>query len=378
MVAHAQVIASNAQIASSLPPNLVAAFVGATSGIGEAALKEFVRQAKKPKCYFVGRSEQSANRIIEECKTFNPDADIVFMRADLSLVKEAERLCEEIKSRERAINFLFLSAGEASFDRSGMLTLKLFLLQSIALLQALSRPTRCSLPLFSLIDSSTETSEGLHTLTALTVYSRFCITLLLLPLLQRSTHLSRVVNIAGGCKEGSIYPSDFQALAVPLYAIRGHLATLISLNHEALAARAPDVSFIQVFPGAVKTALFDRMSGLLRVVMRAFINLTGKWLSVPIQESGERNVFFSTSAGFPARDGAGKDGVSLVEGVGVTRGTDGKIGSGVYSVDYDGTEAGQKVIDLLERYRTEGMVERVGKHVQAEIERITGTELRWD
>lgn len=70
----AQVHASNATI-SSLPPGLVAVFVGATSGIGEAALKEFVKNAKKPKCYLVGRSGQAANRIIGECKSLNPDAN---------------------------------------------------------------------------------------------------------------------------------------------------------------------------------------------------------------------------------------------------------------------------------------------------------------
>lgn len=117
MVTLSQVHASNAQITASLPVELIAVFVGATSGIGEAALKEFVSQTKRPKCYLVGRSEQAATRIIEECKTLNQDAHIVFMRADTSLVKEADRLCEDIKSREDAINILFLSAGAAVFDR---------------------------------------------------------------------------------------------------------------------------------------------------------------------------------------------------------------------------------------------------------------------
>lgn len=117
MVTLSQVHTSNAQISTSLPAELVAVFVGATSGIGEAALKEFVSQANKPKCYFVGRSEQDATRIIDECKSLNPDARVVFLRADTSLVKEADRLCEDIKSRENAINVLFLSAGAASLDR---------------------------------------------------------------------------------------------------------------------------------------------------------------------------------------------------------------------------------------------------------------------
>lgn len=178
-----------------------------------------------------------------------------------------------------------------------------------------------------------------------------------------------MVNIAGGTKEGTFYPSDIQALNVPLHAIRGHLTTLITLGHEALAARAPSVSFIQVFPGTVKTALFDRMEGVLGFVLRCWVNLAGSWLLVPVQESGERNVFLSTSAAFPAADG-GRDGVGLVEGVQVATGTNGTAGSGVYSLDYDGTEAAQGTVDLLAKYREEGMVERVWEHAQTEFGRI--------
>lgn len=120
----AQVQASNATI-SSLPPGLVAVFVGATSGIGEAALKEFLKNAKKPKCYLVGRSEQAANRIIGECKTINPDAHVVFMQADVSLIRDVDRLCEEIKGMEDAVNILFLSAGAPLMDRSSTCLLHL-------------------------------------------------------------------------------------------------------------------------------------------------------------------------------------------------------------------------------------------------------------
>ena len=90
------------------------------TAIGEAALKEFVSQVKQPRCYLIGRSEEAATRIIDECKTLNADAHVMFMRTDASLVKEVDRLCEDIKSKEDAINVLFLSAGAAVFDRQSM------------------------------------------------------------------------------------------------------------------------------------------------------------------------------------------------------------------------------------------------------------------
>lgn len=115
--------ASNDRIGAALPPNLVAVFTGSTGGIGEAALKEFVDKAQKPKCYMIGRSEQAANRIIAECEKLNPEATVIFISADLSLLKEANRVYELIKDKENAVNILFLSAGAAIMDRSSTVPL---------------------------------------------------------------------------------------------------------------------------------------------------------------------------------------------------------------------------------------------------------------
>lgn len=114
----AQVHASNAQIATSLPQSLTGVFIGGTSGIGEAALKEWVTHVKRARCYLVGRSQQSAKRIIVECEAINPDANIIFIAADLCLIKEADRVCDEIRKSENEINLLFMSAGAVILDGS--------------------------------------------------------------------------------------------------------------------------------------------------------------------------------------------------------------------------------------------------------------------
>jgi hypothetical protein len=111
--------------------------------------------------------------------------------------------------------------------------------------------------------------------------------------------------------------SDFPARRVPLTAIRGHLCTLISLGLESVAKTTPEVSFVHEFPGAVNTSLFSRMEGILGVVMRAYIYVLGRWICVPVKESGERHLYLATSARFPPASlgSDGGSGVPLGDGV---------------------------------------------------------------
>lgn len=218
-----------------------------------------------------------------------------------------------------------------------------------------------------------ETSEHLHLLTALTFYSRFRFITNLLPLLQRGSALRRVVTVGGGGLEGPLDSSDFPALRVPLISIRGHLCTLISLGLESVAKMTPDVSFVHDFPGTVNTSLFSRMEGVLGVVMRAYVYFMAPWICVPIEESGERHLYLATSAKFPPAS-AGSDGgsgVPLGDGVDTARGTTGEVGSGVYSVGWDGASASPTVEKLLAGYRGEGMVEEIGRHAESEFKQVT-------
>ncbi len=111
MVSLTAVQASNARIPTILPSGLVAVFVGATSGIGEYTLKEFAHLARQPRIYNIGRSQQASDRIAAECKKLNPDAQYTFIQADVSLIRNVDDVCEQIKAKEKTINVLFLSAG---------------------------------------------------------------------------------------------------------------------------------------------------------------------------------------------------------------------------------------------------------------------------
>jgi hypothetical protein len=204
----------------------------------------------------------------------------------------------------------------------------------------------------------------------------------LLPLLSTASkngELSRVVSIAGGTKEGPIYPDDFPAYKVSMTAVRGHLTSMITLSHFSFAENYPEVSFLHIFPGSVNTPLLDSIPGILGIAFRGFARLgsatgLGAWISV--EECGQRCAFFSTSAVYPpaqVEDEKSK-GVPLVGKLEVAIGADGRVGSGVYSVDWDGTVASEKVINLLSKYRKDGTMAKVMEHVNGEFDRITGMQ----
>lgn len=120
MVSLSLIQSSNSLVSSTLPPGLVAIFVGATSGIGETTLKQFAKHAKKPRAYIIGRSQDAADRITDECKALNPEGEYIFVQADVSLILEVDRVCNEIKEKEEFVNILFLSAGLADMSRKRM------------------------------------------------------------------------------------------------------------------------------------------------------------------------------------------------------------------------------------------------------------------
>lgn len=102
MVALSTVLSSNARIATELPSSLVAVFTGATSGIGEYTLLALAKHTVKPRIYFVGRSQDAANRIIAEARRLNPEGSYVFLKGDLSLLRNIDNICEEAGDDKRA------------------------------------------------------------------------------------------------------------------------------------------------------------------------------------------------------------------------------------------------------------------------------------
>lgn len=360
MVSLPDVQSSNSQIANTLPAGLVAVFVGATNGIGEAALKEFARSARSPRAYFIGRSQEAAARITAECRQLNPEGEFTFIKADVSLIRNVDAVCREIQSKETSINILFLSCGTIRCGEGRIFSYP---------------PQEKNIVAH---DIRIDTSEGLHIMPATGYYARTRFISNLLPNLKQAAGLRRVVSVLAGGHEGPIDVNDFQGKTMSMLKIRGHLVSMTDMALEILAEQAPEVTFINDYPGAVKTGIGRDSNTLLAWFMTIVLMIIGPLIYIPIRESGERHLFFATSAKYPPRvrfDAAaeGSSGVPLSEGVEVASGTDGNVGSGVYSIHWKGEHAGPKVVKLLAGLREQGMAQKVWTHTVGEFDRIVGS-----
>lgn len=115
MVSLSEVEHSNSSVASTLPSGLVAVFAGATAGIGETALKAFAKYTVKPKIYFIGRSREAGDRLLKELNVINSEGAYEFVQADMSLLANVDKVCQDIKSKESVVNVLFMSQGTLKY-----------------------------------------------------------------------------------------------------------------------------------------------------------------------------------------------------------------------------------------------------------------------
>ncbi|KAG5764406.1 hypothetical protein H9Q72_007494 [Fusarium xylarioides] len=327
MVSLSQVQQTNASAASKLPAVLVDVFAGATAGIGETALKAFVKHTTRPKIYYIGRSQEAGDRLQNELKELNSEGEYIFIKKDMSLLKNVDEVCQDIKSKEAVLNVLFLN-----------------------------------------------TEEGLPLVTGLTIYSRNRLAVNLLPLLKKAPSLRRVISVMAGTHEGKLFSNDIAARNIPFTSIhnsRGHLCSALTLSLEALARQAPEVSFIHNFPGSVDTNLIRSGDGFMMQVMKYWfkVSMTIRRQWLPKEECGERHAWLCLTGRYPDKEGS-ENGIKEEE---VAVGIDGNKGSGVYSVDWDGESASGDVVKLLDGFKGEGLVEKVWKDQEKEFVRITGS-----
>ncbi|KAJ5771832.1 hypothetical protein N7520_002361 [Penicillium odoratum] len=339
MVALTKVHSSNEAISKTLLPDIVAVFVGATSGIGKAALLHFAQHTRQPRIYFVGRSQQAADDILIQLKGFNADGQYEFIKADVSLLNVVDEVCSKIRKKETRLDILFQSQGT--------------------------------------LDLSTETTEKLSLIMALAYYSRMRFIANLLPMLQHSS-FSRVVVVLAGTKEGPVNPNDIPAKRVSPWKARGHLCSMITLTLEHFAKVAPEVSFVHDYPGFVNTPLSQSTKGVTGAIMKSLFRVTSLFSTreyISLDETGERHVYLATSARFSSKKPIPlplRDSSILLDEVEIAIGSDGAVGSGVYIVDENCESGDANVQRILTALRQDRVDVKIWEHLQKEFLRTTG------
>ena len=118
MVSLKAVQQSNAELKSAAPGQ-VALFVGATSGIAMHTLLEYARYSNTPRVYIVGRGDAKLSPVIEECKKINAQGSFIPIKAEISLLKNVDSVCEELKSKEKKLDLLVMCPGYLRLVRIG-------------------------------------------------------------------------------------------------------------------------------------------------------------------------------------------------------------------------------------------------------------------
>ncbi|KAE9375016.1 NAD(P)-binding protein [Stipitochalara longipes BDJ] len=262
-----EIKASNSRITAENAPR-TAVFVGATSGIGKATLTRLVAQQTSIKIYIIGRNATKQQAFLDQLQTSNESADIVFLEAEVSLMAEVKRVCNEIKAKESSLDALFLSTGYIPWS------------------------------------GREETSEGIELFSALAYYGRLLFVLHLLPLLKASTNHPRIVNLGGaGLETAKLILDDIDLQKPENWSIgnlAAQVATAMSLTLSRLAEENPSVIFIFANPGLVVTNIYSHGYGG-KWYMKAFVTVIKpmmRMVALSEADAGERSLYLLTSAWF--------------------------------------------------------------------------------
>ncbi|KAK6518222.1 hypothetical protein TWF506_005381 [Arthrobotrys conoides] len=329
MIPLATIKAANATISTRLP-SPVCVFLGGTTGIGFYTLKKLVASTVSPKIYYIGRTPSNAEIVQKALQEINPKGTYIFIQCDIMVIKNIDRACEEILQKEKEINLLWLSAGMFRFG-------------------------------------APDTADGLDFMAAISYYCPTKFIVNLLPLLKASAsnnHFTRVIRILGGGMEKPLDPDDLGIRKASFFTFRQRHIASTTVGLDYLAKENPDISFLHVSPGLVKTEGQD-FPGMFSVLVRTVMWIAGSLLVISEEESAERNLFCATSEIYPASKNADEvkrllGGKGKGEGEDVAVGLDGIKGSGCYTIHSDGTaKCGNK---FLVEYRENGFREKFWEH----------------
>ncbi|KAI0824812.1 hypothetical protein BC628DRAFT_1321661 [Trametes gibbosa] len=242
--------AANAAFSPAYFP--VAVFVGGTSGIGKATAEAFARHTKgNAHIVIVGRNKDAGEAVIASFpKPTMPEAKHEFIACDVSLMKNIRATTSSLLTTLPKINFLVLSPG-----------------------------------LFNLRGRD-DTEEGIDRRLGLHYYARWKFVYDLLPLLHKAKDAGEDAKAMSVLAPGDGRPVDFDDLGLkknysfPKAGVASPAYTDLAFAHY--AELNPDISFVHIHPGVVRTPLLQTSHPILR-----FLNPLTYALTYPISNTPE-------------------------------------------------------------------------------------------
>jgi hypothetical protein len=196
-------------------------------------------------------------------------------------------------------------------------------------------------------------------------------TLKLLPLLLKSSLPAKVVSVYAAGLEAKLFPEDLSLRDLKHYSYsqaRSHMIYMHTLFMETLAEQnRGKLSLIHIFPGLVLGPGFQNpeLPAWFRTLFNwVLIPLFGRLLTVKPEDCGDRMLSLASSC-YPPRP---NDKSKSQEGVAI--GTDGKAGSGAYSLSYNGeNNLNAKVYEKFNKDKTR---KAVWEHTMKAFEVVEG------
>jgi NAD(P)-dependent dehydrogenase (short-subunit alcohol dehydrogenase family) len=216
---------------------------GGTDGIGKEIAWCLVGQGIR--VLIVGRDTQKGARTEAEFRQSVPNADVRFLQADLSLMRETHRLADEVGSLVTKLYYLVLCAGIVQGQRI-------------------------------------ETPEGIESNFAVNYLSRFVLTGRLMQLLKTAglpDAAARILTIGGAARNGTIHYDDVNLTkrfgiltAVPQFCEANDVFVLEQARRLAAAGQERKVTITGLKVGAVRTNIRRTFPGWMKVMVPLIID----------------------------------------------------------------------------------------------------------
>lgn len=115
MVGAVAITESNLAYAQEQHSSLVCVFAGATAGIGRATLERLATILHSSTFYILGRNKQHHAAWLDQLRATASGSKFVYIEAQVSLISDVDKACDQIFSAERKVDILCMSPGGMPF-----------------------------------------------------------------------------------------------------------------------------------------------------------------------------------------------------------------------------------------------------------------------